>query len=104
MTFAVSRDHGMFEWSGDGKGIFAQSRNFFMPRHWRMIFDIIRFNTYAVDILDDSNYAKITIGEYLSTHGKIFLFLLTSWDDHCCLQTLALRDRSAGSRKQPQLP
>jgi predicted NAD/FAD-binding protein len=34
-----------------------------------MIFDIIRFNTYAVDVLDDANYATITIGEYLSEHG-----------------------------------
>lgn len=69
MTFAVSRDHGRFEWSGDGKGIFAQRRNFFRPRHWRMIFDIVRFNMFALDVLDDPKYAETTIGEYLRQHG-----------------------------------
>ena len=85
MTFAVSRDNGAFEWSGEAKGIFAQRRNLFRLRHWRMIFDIVRFNQFALDILalDDgksaprfgaSRYtpeeiADMTIGDYLEREG-----------------------------------
>lgn len=85
MTFGVSRDSGAFEWSGEGHGIFAQRRNLFRPRHWRMIFDIIRFNQFALDLLaddeDDSitrlgssvqgrKYSRdLTIGEYLEKEG-----------------------------------
>lgn len=53
MTFGVSRDRGRFEWSGTGPGIFAQRENIFKPTMWRMIFDIIRFNQFALDLLGD---------------------------------------------------
>ena len=71
MTFGVSRDHGKFEWSGEARGIFAQRRNLFSLRHWRMIFDIIRFNQSALDLLaDDSGSAvNVSIGEYLDKEG-----------------------------------
>lgn len=71
MSFGVSRDHGKFEWSGSGKGVFAQRQNLFRPRHWRMIFDIIRFNQYALDLLDrtDAEARTVTLGEYLDKHG-----------------------------------
>ncbi|GAM84472.1 hypothetical protein ANO11243_024680 [Dothideomycetidae sp. 11243] len=84
MTFGVSRDGGKFEWSGNPEGIFAQRRNIFSLRHWRMIFDIVRFNLFALDLLreDDeiqagsrasgaangSNAYK-TIGTYLREQG-----------------------------------
>nr|POE90648.1 hypothetical protein CFP56_60261 [Quercus suber] len=85
MTFGVSRDGGKFEWSGETRGIFAQRRNLFRPKHWRMIFDIIRFNQFALDILDgegdqDEDHIPsptaepkraedMSIGEYLDRHG-----------------------------------
>lgn len=85
MTFGVSRDSGAFEWSGEGQGIFAQRRNLFRPRHWRMIFDIVRFNQFALDLLADDDedalsrfgspvqgrkYSRdMTIGEYLEREG-----------------------------------
>nr|POE54187.1 hypothetical protein CFP56_63490 [Quercus suber] len=85
MTFGVSRDGGKFEWSGETRGIFAQRRNLFRLKHWRMIFDIIRFNQFALDILDaegdqdvdhipaPTNGQKqekdMSIGEYLDRHG-----------------------------------
>ena len=67
MTFSVSRDRGAFEWSGEAQGVFAQRRNFFRPQHWRMLFDIVRFNQFALDLLyqDDGRLEGITIGEYL---------------------------------------
>ncbi|CAK1354129.1 hypothetical protein CB0940_01967 [Cercospora beticola] len=84
MTFGVSRNRGEFEWSGEPQGIFAQRRNIFRPQHWRMIFDIVRFNQFALDILaddDDATWrpgfirskrkqaADMTIGEYLDREG-----------------------------------
>lgn len=85
MTFGVSRDHGAFEWSGETRGIFAQRRNLFRPRHWRMIFDIVRFNQFALDILAEDDQdgiqrlgssrrarklaTNMTIGEYLDREG-----------------------------------
>lgn len=61
MTFGVSRDHGVFEWAGTSlDSIFTQRRHIFSPRMWRMIFDIIRFNQFALDLLieDDSERAE----------------------------------------------
>lgn len=85
MTFGVSRDNGAFEWSGEGQGIFAQRRNLFRLRHWRMIFDIIRFNQFALDLLADDDedgvtrlgssvenrkqLRDLTIGQYLDREG-----------------------------------
>ena len=71
MSFGVTRDGGKFEWSGSLKGVVAQRRNLFRPSHWRMIFDIIRFNQYALDLLkeDDEESRTITIGDYLDKHG-----------------------------------
>ncbi|MCJ1466032.1 hypothetical protein MMC07_004651 [Pseudocyphellaria aurata] len=52
MTFSVSRDKGLFEWAGTSlSSLFAQRKNIVQPRMWRMIFDIIRFNQYALDLL-----------------------------------------------------
>ncbi len=87
MTFGVSRDQGKFEWAGTSlSAIFAQRRNIFKLRHWRLIFDIIRFNQFALDLLqskDDSENDQIetgsrkgrpkpdgeSIGDYLTREG-----------------------------------
>jgi predicted NAD/FAD-binding protein len=61
MTFSVSRDGGRFEWAGKNLfTVFAQKRNLFSPRMWRMLFDIIRFNQYALDLLINSVDAEAT--------------------------------------------
>jgi predicted NAD/FAD-binding protein len=71
MTFGVCRDQGAFEWSGTSlNSIFAQRRNILRPSFWRMIFDIVRFNQFALDLLTDvdgtlANDNEMTIGEYL---------------------------------------
>ena len=72
MTFSVSRNHGEFEWSGSGEGIFAQRENIFKPKMWRMIFDIIRFNQFALDLLteDDASRTDQTVGDYLEEQGQ----------------------------------
>ncbi|KAK5661430.1 hypothetical protein OQA88_11330 [Cercophora sp. LCS_1] len=79
MTFAVSRDQGLFEWAGASlSSVFCQRGNIFSPRMWRMIFDIIRFNQYALNVLRDEeagpkgkgvDRSEETIGEYLDRNG-----------------------------------
>ncbi|KAI1269478.1 amine oxidase [Xylariaceae sp. FL1019] len=80
VTFGVSRDRGKFEWAGTNlSAVFCQRKNIFSPRMWRLIFDIVRFNQFALDLLRvcdlDSNGAQPadtrleTIGHYLKRHG-----------------------------------
>ncbi|KAM4059231.1 flavin containing amine oxidoreductase [Hirsutella rhossiliensis] len=74
MTFGVSRDQGRFEWAGTSLGaLFCQKRNLFSPRMWRMVFDILRFNQFALDLLmrdeGESSGESETIGQYLDREG-----------------------------------
>ncbi len=62
MTFGVSRDQGLFEWSGTSlSAVFAQKSNFFKPRMWQMIFDIVRFNQFALDLLSEEDESEVDI-------------------------------------------
>lgn len=80
MTFGVSRDYGKFEWSGTSlASIFAQRENLFRAQFWRMIFDIVRFNLFALDVLNDidgtiSNDNEMSIGDYLEQEGYSDVF------------------------------
>lgn len=81
MTFSISRDQGLFEWAGTNlSSVFCQRGNIFSPRMWRMVFDIIRFNQFALDLLrrdeselgagrNPSTHREETIGEYLDREG-----------------------------------
>lgn len=84
MALGVSRDHGAFEWGGKNlASVFCQTRNILSPSMWRMLFDVIRFNHFALDVLidedkkqsasgTDTSSAVIqeeTIGKYLDRHG-----------------------------------
>ncbi|KAK8165531.1 hypothetical protein IWX90DRAFT_166474 [Phyllosticta citrichinensis] len=72
MTFGISRDQGKFEWAGTSlNAVFAQRSNIFRPSHWRMIFDIIRFNQFALDLLKDESSVSLnlSIGRYLDREG-----------------------------------
>ncbi|KAI5863436.1 amine oxidase [Durotheca rogersii] len=77
MTFGVSRDRGSFEWAGTSlDSIFCQRKNLFSPRMWRLIFDIIRFNQFALDLLKDGRESSgvpdesaETISQYLDREG-----------------------------------
>ncbi|PNS16796.1 hypothetical protein CAC42_4760 [Sphaceloma murrayae] len=81
MTFGVSRDAGKFEWSGNAEGIFAQRSNIVNPRHWRMIFDIVRFNQFALDLLREDDKlvemgqgydASKVNGTHAAAHAKAY--------------------------------
>lgn len=77
MTFSVCRDQGAFEWAGtDLGGLFCQRGNIVSPRMWRMIFDILRFNQFALDLIEDETVPSPTtktagesIGQYLEREG-----------------------------------
>ena len=84
MTLGVSRDHGSFGWAGSSLGaMFSRKRNVLSPKLWRMVFDIARFNHFALDLLmgedDDTRSNGLgmvnhvgkasTIGEYLADEG-----------------------------------
>lgn len=70
MSFSVSRDHGWFEWAGSSlETVFCQRGNLLSPGMWRMLFDIVRFNYFALDVLRGNNSTDETIGEYLDRQG-----------------------------------
>lgn len=76
MSFSMSRDQGKFEWAGSTfDTVFCQRSNLFSPRMWRMVFDILRFNQFAVDVLRMTNPpVDETIGEYLEREGYSHVF------------------------------
>lgn len=99
MTFSVSRDQGLFEWAGtDLTTVFAQLSNLKSLSMWRMIFDIVRFNQYALDLLinspdgddldaDPSDFPEEeTIGSYLRREGYSSAFR----DDYLIPMTAAV--------------
>lgn len=70
MSFAVSIDQGRLEYAGNNiNTLFAQRSNLFSLRHWRMIFDILRFNKQAKNELAQGVVSKLSLGEYLKKHN-----------------------------------
>jgi predicted NAD/FAD-binding protein len=116
VTFGVSRDQGIFEWADTSLGaIFCQRKNLRSPRMWRMMFDVVRFNQFALDILiaDDIETrpgrssakhqvgAEETIGQYLEREGysnafrddyllPMTAFVWNTGPDKCSLEFPAL--------------
>lgn len=78
MALALSRDSGYFEWAGTFLlFIICQLTNLLSLRFWRMLFDIIRFNHFALDLLIEDDGGAVndglspaaSIGEYLDSEG-----------------------------------
>ena len=73
MTFSISRNGGAFEWAGKNLAtVFCQPHRVVDPQMWRMIYDILRFNTCARRVLLDvkgDNEREMSIGEYLDLEG-----------------------------------
>lgn len=71
ITFGFTRNNGELEWSSKSlSGFFSQRRNILSPTMWRMLFDIIRFNIFATDVLSPSNpYEDESIGSYLERNN-----------------------------------
>jgi predicted NAD/FAD-binding protein len=70
MSFAVSIDQGRLEYAGNNLNtLFAQRKNLFSPKHWRMIFDILRFNKQGKADLQQGLNPELTLGDYLEQNG-----------------------------------
>ena len=68
MSFAVSLDHGAFEYAGSGlAGLLAQPSNILKPRFWSMLSGLIRF--YRNAPRDVSPMGDISLDDYLDRAG-----------------------------------
>lgn len=71
MGFSVSCQKTGLEYSGESIAtLFAQKRNLFSFTHWRMIFDILKFNRTSKELLDKGELdEEKTLGEYVRELG-----------------------------------
>lgn len=68
MSFSVRCEKTGLEYNGTSlNALFAQRRNLLRPRFYRMIRDILRFNTECLELL--ANGSEIRLGDYLATKG-----------------------------------
>ena len=65
MSFAVSLDHGRFEYGSSYAGYVAQRRNIVRPSFLRMTRDILRFNRLAPRLLAKAENLDFTIGDFI---------------------------------------
>lgn len=72
MSFSASIDHGRVEYAGDA--IFAQRSNVLSLSHWRMLFDILRFNRLGKQALSTNHCRAMSLGQWLDQHrlGEAF--------------------------------
>jgi uncharacterized protein len=67
MSFSVSTHSGHYEYSGhDLSHLLGRARQWFNPKHLRMIYDLVRF--YRANARSDSD-DTLSLGEYLKQHG-----------------------------------
>ena len=64
MSFSVKDDAGNLEYRGmDVAGLFAQKRNLFRPRYWKMLSDFVRFKAKANELDDITE--QVSVGQFL---------------------------------------
>ena len=94
MSFAASVDDGALEYSGsDLAGLFAQKRNVFRPRFWRMLGGIRRFYREGPEVLENAD--DISLGEYLDARGYAPAFI----DDHLLPMAAAIWSTAANDMR-----
>jgi len=70
MSFSVRHEDTGLEFAGSSLNhLFAQRRNLFRPRFYRMLLAVDRFNREAVAALDDPAWAGVTLGDYVRRRG-----------------------------------
>ncbi|EGU32246.1 amine oxidase flavin-containing [Vibrio ichthyoenteri ATCC 700023] len=74
MSFSVSNQANGLEYNGHTlTTLFAQKRNWFKPRFYKFILDILRFNklvkAHAGDLGEDHQQSEQTLGDFLNQHG-----------------------------------
>ncbi|CAG8535407.1 58_t:CDS:2 [Diversispora eburnea] len=72
MSFSVSRDNGDFEWSGRNLiTVFSQLSNLWNIELWKILYDILRFNFHATELMElseEHEERNMSTGEYLRIH------------------------------------
>jgi predicted NAD/FAD-binding protein len=70
MSFSVQHLPSGLEYSGSGlNGLFAQRKNIFNVRHFKMLKEIARFNKESVKILDNTKYEDYSLRKYIQEEG-----------------------------------
>ncbi|MFV7785520.1 NAD(P)/FAD-dependent oxidoreductase [Shewanella marisflavi] len=71
MSFSVHNRQSGFEYNGHGlNSLFAQRRNLFRPRFWRLIREILKFNALCKQSYADNDIPEgMRLGEFLQLHG-----------------------------------
>ena len=70
MSFSVQHLPSGTEFAGSSMNhLFAQRRNLFRPRHWRMLMQINRFNQEAMQAIEDGSAANLTLREFVDRRG-----------------------------------
>lgn len=71
MGFSVTCENTGLEYSGSNlNSFFGQRRNLLNPGHWRMLWDIFRFNKEALaDVNRGGDYLTMSLGDYLRHKG-----------------------------------
>ena len=68
MSFSVKCEKTGLEYNGTSlNSLFAQRSNFFNPKFYGMVLDIMRFNKNSLELLADGK--EITMGDYLAQNG-----------------------------------
>ena len=77
MGFSVSCEQSGLEYSGENfNTLFAQRKNLFSPKYWRMLRDIVRFNREAIEDLQQQRINEnMQLGDYLqkNRYGDYFI-------------------------------
>lgn len=76
MSFSVQHLPTRLEFCGTSLNhIFGQRKNLFRPRFWKMILQINRFNTEAIEALSSPQFQNYTLGDYVRerNYGEDFL-------------------------------
>lgn len=69
MSFGISLRNSGIEWSGSSLAtVFAQPANLARPRFWRMLQDIMRFNSEVTERASNGAAENITLGDFLVKH------------------------------------
>jgi predicted NAD/FAD-binding protein len=76
MSFSVQHLPTRLEFCGTSLNhLFAQRKNLFRPRFWKMILQINRFNSEAIETLNSKKFEAMTLGDYVreKNYGDDFL-------------------------------
>lgn len=77
MSFSVRNPLTGLEYNGHTLNtLFAQRRNFFRPKFWRFLREILRFNTLCKQRLNNPNNNEVTLGELLDQNQFSEFFAL----------------------------